>query len=354
MKILIDAMGGDNAPQAPVIGALDAIKEYSDLSVTLIGDERLIRAAAEEAGRSDELDGIEIVHTDGVISMEDDALSVVKQKSDSSMAVGLHMLADGKTDAFVSAGNTGALHAGSSLIVRRIRGIQRSAIATVLPFAKPVLLIDSGANIEVQPMYMRQFAAMGSIYMKYVFGVENPEVGLLNNGAERTKGTKKLIETYELLEKDETLNFVGNIEGKEAPLGGCDVLVTDGFTGNIFLKLTEGLGLYMLSKLKDCFYENIITKVSALGLRGNLKKMKTSFDPSEYGGAPLLGLSKPVIKAHGGSNAKAFKNAIRKAADFTSAGVHIEIAKWVEADAAKNAGSDSAGSENKQEISQAE
>ena len=269
MKILVDVMGGDNAPDAAVIGALDAAKSFSDISVTMVGNEDAIHEAAAKAGRMEELESVEIVHTAEVITMEDPALSVVRVKTDSSMAVGLRMLSEGRGDAFISAGNTGALHAGSSLIVRRIRGIQRSAIATVLPFARPVLLIDSGANIEVEPSYLRQFAIMGSIYMSHIFGIEKPEVGLLNNGTESTKGTKKLIEAHDLLEADETINFVGNVEAKEVPLGRCDVIVTDGFTGNVFLKLTEGLGAFLLSKLKECFYENIITKASALLLHGS-------------------------------------------------------------------------------------
>lgn len=336
-KILIDVMGGDNAPKEAVIGALDAIKQFPDISVTMIGDEDAIRDAAAEADRAAELDGVDIVHTTAVISMEDPALSVVREKSDSSMAVGLHMLAEEKGDAFVSAGNTGALHAGSSLIVRRIRGVYRSAIATVLPFKKPVLLIDSGANIDVEPTYLRQFAMMGSIYMNHVFGVEDPEVGLLNNGTEPTKGTKKLVEAHKLLSEDTSINFVGNVEARAVPGGACDVLVADGFSGNIFLKLTEGLGLYMFSKLKDVLYDNILTKVSALMLKGNLKKLKKSFDVSEYGGAPLLGLSKPVLKTHGSSDAKEFMNAIRCAAEFAETGITVEIAKRIEADHAREA-----------------
>lgn len=355
MKILVDVMGGDNAPDAAVIGALDAAKSFSDLSVTMIGDEDAIHEAAAKAGRMDELESVGIVHTAEVITMEDPALSIVRVKTESSMAVGLKMLSEGRGDAFISAGNTGALHAGSSLIVRRIRGIQRSAIATVLPFARPVLLIDSGANIEVEPSYLRQFAIMGSIYMSHIFGVENPEVGLLNNGTESTKGTKKLIEAHDLLEADESINFVGNVEGKEVPFGKCDVIVTDGFTGNVFLKLTEGLGSFLLSKLKDCFYENILTKASALLLHGSLKKMKNSFSVSEYGGAPLLGLSKPVIKAHGSSDARAFTMAIRRAADFAETGITVEIAKWIEEDRCRkesmqNVGAASEASEEAEEL----
>ena len=260
MKIIIDVMGGDNAPEAGVIGVLDAAAAMPEHSYIIVGRENEIRDTARAAGRETELDGIRIVHADGVITMEDQPLSVVREKSDSSMAVGLRMLRDGEGDALVSSGNTGALHAGSSLVVRRIRGVKRSAIASVLPFARPMLLIDSGANIDVQPEYLRQFAVMGSIYMKNVFGIESPQVGLLNNGTEECKGGAMMVDTYKLLRGEPTINFVGNVEAKAAPLGACDVLVTDGFTGNVFLKLSEGLGQYLLSCLKDCFTENLVTK----------------------------------------------------------------------------------------------
>lgn len=348
MRIIIDAMGGDNAPEAPVIGTLDALGAMPEYSYVLVGRENEIRRVAREAGRDSELDAVTLVNCEEVITMDDPPLCVVRGKSDSSMAVGLRMLRDGEGDAFISAGNTGALHAGSSLIVRRIKGIRRSAIASVLPFARPMLLIDSGANIEVEPEYLRQFAVMGSIYMKNVFGIERPEVGLLNNGTEECKGVKTLLQTYPLLKAEESINFVGNVEAKAAPLGACDVLVTDGFTGNVFLKLSEGMGQYLLSRLKGCFTENVVTKASALAMRGSLKRLKRSVDTSEYGGAPLLGLSKPVLKTHGSSDSRAFVSTVRRAAEYAETGVHVEIAKWVEQDAAKTQSSDSDGSAEEQ------
>lgn len=329
MKILIDVMGGDNAPEAAVLGALDAAAEYGDINVIMVGNDEVIRNIAALSDRSLDIPNIDIVHTDEFITMEDPALSVVREKRNSSMAVCLRMLSEGKADALVSAGNTGALHAGSSLIVRRIKGIQRSAIASVLPFANPMLLIDSGANIDVEPSYLQQFAVMGSIYVRMLFGVDNPRVGLLNNGSEKTKGTKQLIESYKILESDETINFIGNVEGKEVPFGKCDVLVTDGFSGNVFLKTTEGIGAYMMLKLKECLTSNLLTKASSLVIGGKLRSLKNEFDTSEYGGAPLLGLSKPVLKAHGNSDARAFKNAVKKAADFAETKVTVEIAKWI-------------------------
>lgn len=342
MKIIIDVMGGDNAPEAGVIGVLDAAAAMPEHSYIVVGREGEIRETARSAGREAELDGVRIVHTDSVITMEDQPLSVVREKSDSSMAVGLRMLRDGEGEAFVSSGNTGALHAGSSLIVRRIKGIRRSAIASVLPFARPMLLIDSGANIDVQPEYLRQFAVMGSIYMKNVFGIDSPQVGLLNNGTEECKGGAMMVDTYKLLRGEPTINFVGNVEAKAAPLGACDVLVTDGFTGNVFLKLSEGVGQYLLSCLKDCFTENLVTKASALAMRGSLRRLKHSVDASEFGGAPLLGLSRPVLKTHGSSDSRAFVSTIRRAADFAGTGVHVEIAKWVEQDAARAAEAEAA------------
>lgn len=323
MKIIIDAMGGDNAPSEIVRGAYEAAKEY-DVEIVLTGDEALISAVREENEIAEDT-RVTVVHTPTAISMEDPPLSVVRGKDDSSMSVGLRMLSEGKGDAFVSAGNTGALHAGSSLIVRRIKGIQRSAIATVLPFAKPLLLIDSGANTEVEPTHLLQFGIMGSIYMNKIMGVEAPTVGLLNNGSEPTKGTKKVAQSYELLSQSENISFAGNIEGKDVPFGKCDVLVTDGFTGNILLKSIEGFASFMMGKLKDVFYANLITKLSAIPIKGGIKNLKKSFDASEYGGAPLLGLSKPVIKAHGSSDANALKNAVRQAIAFVDTGIIVEI-----------------------------
>ncbi len=326
MKIIIDVMGGDNAPEEIVRGAFQAAEEY-DTDIIMVGNENSIIEITDKYKLPIDLVNISIIHTTEVVTMDDSALSVVRDKNGSSMSVGLRMLAEGKGDAFVSAGNTGALHAGSSLIVRRIKDIKRSAIATILPFAKPMLLIDAGANTEVEPSHLLQFAIMGSVYMNKIFNIESPEVGMLNNGSERTKGTKKLIEAYELLEAEKNINFIGNIEGKILPFGHCNVLVTDGFTGNILLKTVEGMGSYLMGKLKDIFYRNLITKVSALSVKSGIKKLKNDFDVSEYGGAPLLGLSRPVFKAHGSADARAVKNAVRQAIAFINTGIIVEIVK---------------------------
>jgi len=324
MKIIIDAMGGDFAPEQPVLGALEALKEY-DAEIILVGDETKIREIAEHHQLSMDNERLSIVHTEEFITMEDAPLSVIRQKHGSSMSIGLRMLAEGKGDAFISAGNTGALHAGSSLIVRRIKGIKRSAIASVLPCANPTLLIDSGANIEVDAAQLHQFAVMGSIYMNKQFGVEDPRVGLLNNGTESTKGTKLQLEAYDRLTGDDTINFVGNVEAKQVPYGVCDVLVTDGFTGNILLKSIEGTASYLMKQIKGLYTRNALTKLSALPLKDGIKQLKSSFDASEYGGAPLLGLSKPVIKAHGSSDATAIKNAVRQAIRFINTEIIVEI-----------------------------
>lgn len=322
MDIIIDAMGGDNAPKEIVEGAVLASQKYKS-KLILVGNQPVIEKHLRECGADTR--ALEIVHTEGVITMEDDPLSVVRAKKDSSMGVGLRMLKE-SGDAFVSAGNTGALHAGSSLIIRPLKGVQRSGIATILPFERPVLLMDCGANVNVTAEYLVQWALMGSIYMKNVHGVEHPEVGLLNNGTEEHKGTQIQIDAYQKLKASEFIRFAGNIEGKEIPYAPCDVLVTDGFTGNVTLKLVEGMAKFLFGTLKDMFTQNMMTKMSYLMMKDQLRQMKHQFDAAEYGGAPLLGLQKPVIKAHGSSDARAVCNAVRQAEAFVKTGVIGQIA----------------------------
>lgn len=311
MNIILDAMGGDKAPEEIVRGAVMGM-EATGAHITLVGDKAKIEALIPEGTDISKLD---IVHTDVVVTMEDDPISVVRSKKDSSMGLGLKLLKEGG-DAFVSAGNTGALHAGSSLIIRTVKGIHRSAIGMILPFDPPLLMLDCGANINVTPEYLEQWAYLGSIYMKNVMKVENPTVGLLNNGTEAHKGTSVMVESHKKLLESNDINFIGNIESSAIPFGPCDVLVTDGFTGNIALKLTEGMGKFMFSKLKTMYTANAKTKLSYVLMKDQLKGFKKEFDASEYGGAPLLGLSKPVIKAHGNSDAKAIMNAVRQAVTF--------------------------------------
>lgn len=319
-------MSGDNAPLEIIKGGVEAAGEF-DCEITLVGDEDIITSLAAENSLVINRDNLRIVHAGSVITMEDSPLSVVREKNNSSMAVGLKMLAEGDGDAFVSAGNTGALHAGSTLIVRRIKGVKKSAIATIMPYGRPTLMLDCGANVELPAESYLQFAQMGSIYMRSIFGIPSPEVGLLNIGAERTKGTKALVDIYNQLEQENGINFIGNVEGKDLPYGCCDVLVTDGFTGNVVLKLTEGCGGYIMQRIKSVFYKNILTKASAMLMKDGMKKLKNDFSASEYGGAPLLGLSKPVIKAHGSSDSTAIKNAVRQAISYINTGIIYEIAR---------------------------
>lgn len=318
-------MSGDNAP-LEILRGVEMASELDGLELIITGSEETIRETAEAHGISINKDNISVVGAESVITMEDAPLSVVREKSNSSMAVGLKLLAEGAGDAMVSAGNTGALHAGSTLIVRRIKGVKKSAIATILPYKNPTLLMDSGANIEIAPDVYVQFAQMASLYMERIMGVESPRVGLLNIGAEPTKGTKNVVEAYNLLKETPDINFIGNIEGKELPGGGCDVCVTDGFTGNIVLKLTEGCGSFIMSKIKEIYKKNAVTKMSALMVKNGIKKLKKDFDASEYGGAPLLGLSKPVIKAHGSSDGLAIYNAVRQAMRCVDSNMVYEIA----------------------------
>ena len=327
MKIILDVMSGDNAPLELIKGASLAVSEL-DCEIVMVSDEEVIKKCAEDNSIDISSERLSIRHTTEIITMEDHPLSV-RTKKDSSMAVGLHMLHDDEGDAFVSAGNTGALYAGASLIVMRIKGFRKAAIAAILPFQKPMLLVDSGANTVVTDENLEQFAVMGSIYMEKIFGIERPEVGLLNNGTEETKGTEVVLAAYKRLSECPDINFVGNIEGKTVPFGSCDVLVTDGFTGNVLLKFTEGFGSFMLKKLKTTFTKNVRTKLSALALSGEVKELKKEFDASEYGGAPLLGISKPVIKAHGSSDANAIKNAVRQAVNYSETGIIFEIAKHI-------------------------
>lgn len=325
MRILIDAMSGDNAPLEILRGVSVAVKEYKDHTLLLVGDENIISDIAVK--NEIDLSGVEIIHAQTVITMEDNPLCVVRSKKDSSMSVGLKALADGKVDAFVSAGNTGALITGATIIVKRILGINRAAIASVLPLSNPVLLMDSGANLSVTSDNICQFAFMGAKYMEKIYGIDRPRVGQLNNGTEYNKGNALQVEAYQMLSEC-GLEFVGNVEGKAVPFNACDVLVTDGFTGNIFLKTVEGMGKFLLNTLKEVLTTNIVTKVSTLTMGEKIKEMKQRFDASEHGGAPLLGISKPVIKAHGSSDANAIKNAIRQAIHFVETGINEEIIRF--------------------------
>ena len=321
MKILVDVMSGDNAPLEMIKGAEAASREFTE-EIVIIGDENVISDVAVK--NEIDISNLKIINAKSVINMEDKPMCVVREKRDSSMSMGLKLLAEGEVDAFVSAGNTGALITGATLIVRRISGINRAAIASVLPLANPVLLMDSGANLTVTSDNILQFAFMGAKYMEKIYNIERPRVGQLNNGTEYNKGNELQVESYQAL-SESGLEFVGNVESKEVPFGVCDVVVCDGYTGNIFLKSVEGMGKFMMGLLKDVLKTNLATMASALTMKEKLKDIKQRFDTSEHGGAPLLGISKPVIKAHGSSDAKAIKNAVRQAISFVKTGINDDI-----------------------------
>ena len=312
MKIIVDAMGGDNAPDEIVLGVINTLKE-NNVEITLVGKGEDILRVFESLSISELPAGLEIVNAAEVIETDEDPTTAIRFKKDSSLSVGLTLLRDGHGDAFVSAGSTGALLSGATLIVKRVRGIRRAALAPFIPnMENGFVLIDCGANAECTPEYLLQFAYMGSFYSEDVLKVKTPRIGLLSNGSESTKGTVLQHETYQLLKNTE-LNFIGNIEAKDAMSGGCDVLVCDGFTGNVFLKSIEGTAKIILSELKNIIYSSAVTKLAGKILKKRLTALKEKMDPDNVGGTALLGISKPVIKAHGSSNAKAIQNAIMQA-----------------------------------------
>ena len=325
MKIIVDGFGGDNAPLAVLQGCEMAVKEYS-VEIVVTGDEETLKKTAQENGVS--LDHISFHHAPSVITMEDEPTSILKEKADCSMAAAFQLVKDGKGDAFVSAGNTGAILVGATFLLKRIKGVKRAALASVIPTATGCyLLMDCGANVECRPEILTQFGIMGSLYMKKVMKTANPKVGLINIGAEETKGGELQIAALAQM-KEAPINFTGNVEARELPKGAVDVAVADGFTGNIVLKLTEGMGSLMSAKLKEIFGGAVGKLAGALVLK-KIKALKKSMDYTEYGGAPLLGINQPVIKAHGSSNPKAFKNAIRQARDFAQSGMIEELGNTV-------------------------
>lgn len=327
MKIVVDGFGGDNAPLAVLQGCALAVEEYG-VELIVTGDETVLRKTAADNDVS--LQGIEIVHAPGVITMEDDPSSILKEKADCSMAAAFGLVREGKGGAFVSGGSTGAIVVGATFLLKRIKGVKRAGLATVIPtISGCYLLMDAGANIECRPDALCQFGIMGSLYMQKVQGVESPRVGLVNIGSEETKGGETQIEALRLL-KDAPIRFAGNVEAREIPGGAVDVAVADGFTGNVILKLTEGLGSMFAKKVKGMFTGVSGTLAGAL-VMSKIKAFKKSMDYTEYGGAPLLGITRPVIKAHGSSNAKAIKNAIRQARDFAQSDLTGEIERAVQA-----------------------
>lgn len=333
MKIIVDAMGGDNAPGAAVRGALQAAADFG-CEVILVGRGGDLLRILEADGMKSLPAGVEIAHADQVVEMDDNPSTAFKEKKNSSLTVALGMLRDGQGDAVVSAGSTGALLSASTLMVKRIRGIRRAALAPVIPTAKDgAVLIDCGANVESTPEHLLQFAFMGSFYAERVLRRPEPRVGLLNIGTEEGKGTQLRQLTYAQLKKADQegrIHFTGNIEGREAILGHVDVIVTDGFTGNIFLKTFEGAGLFFSGELRNIFMHNWKTKLSACLLRNEVKAFRQKLDSREVGGTALLGISRPVIKAHGSSDQYAIRNAIRQAMLCASSGLIDDISENID------------------------
>lgn len=333
MRIIVDAMGGDNAPAEIVNGAVEAAHELG-VDIILVGREEEVRGCLSNTNLDGIKDRITVVNASQVVEMDDDPTGVLRTKKDSSMLVALNMLKNGGGDACVSAGSTGALLSGATLIVKRVRGIRRAALAPVLPNGKKgVMLIDCGANVECTPEYLLQFAYMGSFYAKRIMGCENPRVALLNVGTEDTKGSEFQKRCFAELRKASSeghINFIGNMEARDMMFDVADVVVTDGFSGNVMLKSIEGTAKYISANLKRMLTSDIHSKLGAILVKNKLAELKKLLDPSEAGGTALLGISKPVIKAHGSSDARAIKNAIVQAISFVNANVVNEIIENVD------------------------
>lgn len=328
MKIIIDAMGGDLAPNAPLLGAIEAAKMYH-VPIMLVGKEEEIRRAMVEEKIEKLPEGVEIFNADDVVDMHDDPANVIRKKPNSSMVVGLHQLADGNGDAFISAGSTGALLTGATLIVKRVKGIRRAAMGPAMPnkAGGKTVICDCGANAECTPEFLLQFGLVGSLHAKATYSIENPRVGLLNIGTEDTKGTPLQKEAYALLTKASEqglVNFVGNVEARDVPLGAVDVVVCDGFSGNVLLKSIEGTAMFMGSLMKHkIFKRNVLSMIGYLFCKSGVNEVMGMLDYRTIGGTQFLGIQKPVIKAHGASDALAFRNAVGQAiaaakADFSA------------------------------------
>ena len=317
MKIILDAMGGDHAPEAPVLGAIQAAKDFG-AQITLVGRGEEILRVMKENNIHDLPDGVEIANADDVVDMHDDPGSVLHKRKNSSMVVGLKMLADGQGDAFISAGSTGALLTGATLLVKRVKGIRRAAMGPAMPnkAGGKTVICDCGANAECTPEFLLQFGLVGSLFAKKTFGVENPKVGLLNIGTEDSKGTSLQKEAYALLTDAHNkglINFVGNVEARAVPLGAVDVVVCDGFNGNVLIKSIEGTAMFMGSLMKKMFKKNVFSMLGYLLCKSGVNDLMKMLDYREIGGTQFLGIRKPVIKAHGSSDALAFRNAVNQA-----------------------------------------
>lgn len=330
VRIAVDAMGGDHAPSEPVKGAVDALKESDRVFIYLTGKAEQINT--ELAKYDYPKDRLEVINCTEVIETGEPPVKAIKTKKDSSLIKGLWMVRDGRADAFVSSGSTGAVLAGGQVIVRKIKGIQRAPLAPMIPTAKtPALLIDCGANVDAKSSHLVQFAHMGSIYMQSVIGVKNPRVGLVNIGAEEEKGNELAKETYQLLKDEPGINFVGNVEARDIPFGKADVYVTEAFTGNVILKLYEGVGGVLISKVKEGLMSTIRSKIGGILIKPALKRTLKEFDSSEYGGAPLLGLRGLVVKTHGSAKAKEIRNTILQSVQFKDQDINGRIREYLDA-----------------------
>ncbi|WP_057913445.1 phosphate acyltransferase PlsX [Peribacillus muralis] len=326
MKITIDAMGGDHAPKAQVLGAMKAVEAFSDVEITLVGDQDEVNLHLNKHDR------IKVVHTEEKILSTDEPVRAVRRKKSASMVLAAQQVADGEADACISSGNTGALMAAGLFIVGRIEGIERPALAPTLPTidGKGFVLLDVGANSDAKPEHLLQFAIMGSVYAQKVRGIDKPRVGLLNIGTEEKKGNELTKHAFSLLQQSSEITFIGNVEARDLLNGPADVVVTDGFTGNMVLKTLEGTAMSVFTMLKTALTSNLKSKLAAAMVKPELKVIKNQMDYSEYGGAGLFGLKAPVIKAHGSSDANAIYNAIRQTRDMVGHDVIPTIAKTIE------------------------
>ena len=327
-KVALDAMGGDNAPVEMVKGAVDAVHKRKDIKVFLVGQEDVIRKELEQY--TYEEDQIEVVNATEVIETAEPPVMAIRRKKDSSIVVAMNMVKRGEADAFVSAGNSGAVLVGGQLIVGRIKGIERPPLAPLIPTEKGVsLLIDCGANVDARPSHLVQFAKLGSIYMEHIQGIKNPKVAIVNIGAEEEKGNSLVKETFPLLKECTDINFIGSVEARDIPYGYADVIVCEAFVGNVILKLFEGVGSVLIHKVKQGMMTSLRSKIGALLVKPALKETLKSFDTSEHGGAPLLGLNGLVVKTHGSSKAKEVSNSIIQCVTFKEQNINEKIRECI-------------------------
>ena len=333
IKIAVDAMGGDNAPGEIVKGAVDAVTERKDITVCLTGQKDVIEK--ELSKYTYKIEQIEIVDAPEVIETGEPPVNAIRKKKNSSLVVGLNLVKNGEADGFVSAGSSGAVLVGGQVIVGRVKGVERPPLAPLIPTEKGVsLLIDCGANVDARPSHLVQFAQMGSLYMKYVMGIENPRVAIVNIGVEEEKGNTLVKETFPLLKECNNINFIGSIEAREIPHGGADVIVCEAFVGNVILKLYEGLGAVLVDKIKGGMMSTLRSKIGALLVKPALKTTLKTFDATEYGGAPLLGLNGLVVKTHGSAKAKEVTNTIIQCVTFKQQNISEKIKASIQAEEA--------------------